>query len=74
MELLKVPFAKQEALVSHANAALTPKARLRVGHAAGAGTDVGQFTCPAGTAEPATSTLSLTAWNTTSRRQPSSCC
>ena len=30
MELLKVHFAKQEALVSHANAALTPKARLRV--------------------------------------------
>ena len=30
MELLKVHFAKQEALVSHANAALTPRARLRV--------------------------------------------
>jgi transposase InsO family protein len=30
VELLKVHFAKQEALVSHANAALTPKARLRV--------------------------------------------
>jgi transposase-like protein len=30
VELLKVHFAKQEALVSHANAALTPRARLRV--------------------------------------------
>ena len=30
MDLLKVHFAKQEALVSHANAALTPRARLRV--------------------------------------------
>jgi transposase InsO family protein len=30
VELLKVHFAKQEALVSHANAALTPRARLKV--------------------------------------------
>jgi transposase InsO family protein len=30
VELLKVHFAKQEALMSHANAALTPRARLRV--------------------------------------------
>jgi transposase InsO family protein len=30
VELLKVHFAKQEALVSHANAALTPRSRLRV--------------------------------------------
>jgi transposase len=30
VELLKVHFAEQEALVSHANAALTPRARLRV--------------------------------------------
>jgi transposase InsO family protein len=30
VELLKVHFTKQEALVSHANAALTPRARLRV--------------------------------------------
>ena len=30
MELLKVHFAKQEALVSHANAALTPRAREKL--------------------------------------------
>jgi hypothetical protein len=30
VELLEVDFAKQEALVSHANPALTPRARLRV--------------------------------------------
>ena len=29
MELLKFHFAKQDALVSHANAALTPRARLK---------------------------------------------